>query len=415
MDTSPTNPYREVNLILFCLLVFTPLARGGFPYWAHAVIYLGVLASLTLLLFKRIHTSKPLFIKTPLDKPLLALSLWFLISLLFSTYRPASFEAAALLFSYVAFYYLLIHTIRTRKQQRHLVYVIITVALVLSIIGFLQRFDLIPVLRDGGSGGAAGSLTSIYGNHNHIAGYLEMAIPLLLGLFLTQSQRGLNLFLMLYALVVLISAHLLTLSRGGWLSLVLSFLFMGIILLTQKSFRSKKTLLTTFVALIFVVFLVLVSTNIVERIMTVTDQETVVGLNGRSIAWDGTVEMIKDNWLLGSGPGTYATIFSQYQPPGITARFFYAHNDYLHYTAEIGLPLLIIMGWFLYVLFRTGFKKIKDPSRHTWGVTLGAMTGIIAILVHSIIDFNLHFPANAILFVTLVALVIGDNHNHSRT
>ena len=38
--------------------------------------------------------------------------------------------------------------------------------------------------------------------------------------------------------------------------------------------------------------------------------------------------------------------------------------------------------------------------------TLGAMTGITAILFHSITDFNLHIPANAILFTVLAALVV---------
>jgi hypothetical protein len=44
------------------------------------------------------------------------------------------------------------------------------------------------------------------------------------------------------------------------------------------------------------------------------------------------------------------------------------------------------------------------------------MTGITAILVHSVVDFNLHIPANAILFTILVAIVIApipeDNRNH---
>ncbi len=97
---------------------------------------------------------------------------------------------------------------------------------------------------------------------------------------------------------------------------------------------------------------------------------------------------------------------TQYQAPGITARFYYAHNDYLQYVAELGVPILFIIGYFLIIIFRTGFNKLKSPSRQTWGITLGAMTGIVALLLHSFVDFNLHIPANALLFVTLVALVM---------
>jgi hypothetical protein len=33
------------------------------------------------------------------------------------------------------------------------------------------------------------------------------------------------------------------------------------------------------------------------------------------------------------------------------------------------------------------------------------MTGIFAMLCHSFIDFNLHIPANALLFTVLAAIV----------
>lgn len=48
---------------------------------------------------------------------------------------------------------------------------------------------------------------------------------------------------------------------------------------------------------------------------------------------------------------------------------------------------------------------MQNPSRLVRGITIGAMTGITAILVHSISDFNLHIPANAILFTVLAALI----------
>ena len=57
-------------------------------------------------------------------------------------------------------------------------------------------------------------------------------------------------------------------------------------------------------------------------------------------------------------------------------------------------------------LYRKGFKKLKNPSRLVRGITLGAMSGISAILFHSVADFNLHIPANALLFAILAALVV---------
>jgi hypothetical protein len=68
--------------------------------------------------------------------------------------------------------------------------------------------------------------------------------------------------------------------------------------------------------------------------------------------------------------------------------------------------------------YRRGFKKLKNPSRLVRGTTLGAMSGVFAILVHSIVDFNLHIPANAVLFTILGALVVAplpvNNYSKSR-
>ena len=62
--------------------------------------------------------------------------------------------------------------------------------------------------------------------------------------------------------------------------------------------------------------------------------------------------------------------------------------------------------WIIIGFFREGFYKLRSPSRLIRGVTLGAMSGVTAILFHSIIDFNLHIPANALLFTVLAALVV---------
>jgi len=117
--------------------------------------------------------------------------------------------------------------------------------------------------------------------------------------------------------------------------------------------------------------------------------------------------MISDHPLIGTGPGTFATVYTQYQPPGLANRRFYAHSDYLQLISEVGLAVAVVIVWMIIALYRKGFKKLKNPSRLVRGSTIGAMAGITAILVHSISDFNLYIPANAILFTVLVALAAG--------
>ena len=116
--------------------------------------------------------------------------------------------------------------------------------------------------------------------------------------------------------------------------------------------------------------------------------------------------------MLGTGPGTFAYAFTQYQPAGLDKHYTTAHNDYLHFISEVGLPLVAIIAWMVAALHYKGRKKLKNPSRLVRGITLGALAGITAILVHSFGDFNLHIPANAILFVVLAAIVAAPLSKH---
>jgi len=135
------------------------------------------------------------------------------------------------------------------------------------------------------------------------------------------------------------------------------------------------------------------------------------------VMWGGIVEMIGEYPLLGIGPGTFAFIFTQYQPPGLTRHYTMAHNDCLHFTSEVGLPLIAIVVWMILALYRKGFIKLKNPSRLVRGITVGALSGITSIVFHSISDFNLHIPANAIIFTILAAIVVSPipTHNDLKT
>ncbi len=117
------------------------------------------------------------------------------------------------------------------------------------------------------------------------------------------------------------------------------------------------------------------------------------------------MDLIKDQRFTGTGPGTYATEFPEYQPAGLGYLFRNAHNDYLHFTADMGLVLIPVILWILFVFFRLGLKNVSGQSRQTRGFALAALAAVVAILIHSISDFNLHIPANALLFTVIAGTV----------
>ena len=391
---------------LYALLIFTPLARGSVQGWAVTVIQMVTLLALGALLIEKCLTGRWEWIKTPLDLPLLILLILLTLSTLFSVHRQTSLWAIAMLMTYVVTFYLVIHTVRTRNHFKHMVCLIIGVATFLAVFGLFKKFGInpFPFWDYGDLKYIPDYLSSTYGNRNHLAGYMEMAIPLILGLFLLDYKGG-KLLLMIYLALIMGSALILSLSRGGWTGSLIGLTFMAIVLLTNRYFAGRKLIATLAVGFVVAVLVVLASTPVVERIHSLDQRTKVPTLKARMTVWGGVVQMIEDYPLVGAGPGNFSTVFTQYQPPGLLHRYTEAHNDYLHFIAEIGLPLIAVIIWMIVALYRKGFRKMQNPSRLVRGITVGAMSGIMAILVHSVGDFNLHIPANALLFVVLAALV----------
>lgn len=390
---------------LYALLIFAPLALASVQDWAMSVIEMVTLVALTAFLFEKSMTWNWKWIKTPLDKPIIVLLILSSLSAVFSMNRPRSFWAILLLINYVIIFYLIVSTVRTRSDYRHLIWVIISVGAFLSLFGLFKKYmgNPFPWWNYHNIPETAGHLISTYGNRNHLTGYLEMALPLSLGLILT-GYRGVRLFLLVVLSALLLLVLILAFSRGGWVSASLGLIFMGFVLMTSQYFNKKKILVAIIGGGVVLMMIVLSNTAMVERLLTIGEVD--IGSSaGRIKIWSAAVEMIEDHPVLGIGPGNFSTVFTQYLPPAEN-RHFYAHNDYIQSAAEIGLAAIVIIAWMIAAIYRRGFKKLKNQSRLVWGITIGALSGITAILVHSIFDFNLHIPANALLFTVLVALAV---------
>ncbi len=390
---------------LYALLIFTPLAVASVQDWALTIIQMVTLVALTAFLLEKSLTWNWKWIKTPLDKPIIFLLILSILSTVFSMNRPRSVWAILLLINYVIIFYLIVHTVRTRSDYRHLLWVIISMGAFLSLFGLFKKYmgNPFPWWNYHNIPETAGHLISTYGNRNHLTGYLEMALPLSLGLILT-GYRGVRLFLLIVLSALLLLVLILAFSRGGWVSGSLGLIFMGLVLMTSQYFNKKKVLVAVIGGGFILIMIVLSSTAMVERFLTLGEMDKGSSA-GRIKIWGAVVEMIEDYPVLGIGPGNFSTVFTQYLPPAEN-RHFYAHNDYIQSAAEIGLISIVIIAWMIAAVYRRGFKKLKNQSRLVRGVTIGALSGITAILVHSMLDFNLHIPANALLFTVLVALAV---------
>jgi O-antigen ligase len=207
------------RICLYFLLIFTPLARGSVQGWAITNIHIITLIALTAFLLDKTLNGDWKWIKTPFDKPILALLILCAVSSYFSIHRPTSFWAMILLINYIIIFYLTIHTIDTKTKLLKILYIIIGIAAFLAIFGLFKRTGTNPfpwwhypeikseVYR----------LSATFGNANHMAGYMEMTLLLFLGLLLS-GFKEINRLALVGCIIFFGIALTLSLSRGGWIS-----------------------------------------------------------------------------------------------------------------------------------------------------------------------------------------------------
>lgn len=382
---------------LIAILIFTPLAKGATEPWSISIVYFITLIMLVAWLLKMRSTGGFKIKKTSLDYPILALLVIAAVSTIFAIDRTASISAWPKIITYVLLFYLVVNNINTREKIRRVAIIIICVGAFLSIFGLIEYLK--------GIDGSKAFITATYGKHNHFAGYLEMAIPVTIGMLYTMTETGKRIILG-YTIMLMVVALILSLSRGGCAAVVISMCVMGILLSRTGHFTRKVWLPLTFLSVVFVALAIIGTNPITKKVLQTRKQMEDLTNYGRVKTWRGTINIIKDHPISGTGVGTFAAVFPRYQPPDFRLRDVYAYNDYLHMISETGIFVLPFIFWVIFNSLRSGITTfLHTKGRFKRGVTLGAITGIVAILIHSFVDFNLHIPANAILFIVLGSLV----------
>jgi hypothetical protein len=126
---------------------------------------------------------------------------------------------------------------------------------------------------------------------------------------------------------------------------------------------------------------------------------------GRWQIWTDTVGMGREFPLLGIGWGAYPAVIPVFRDGGRGSSYDHAHNDYLELFAEAGLLGSVIAAAGI-ILILVPFIR-RPTARPDYGLLgYGAAAGVMAICLHSLTDFNLAIPGNALTFSVLVGLLV---------
>lgn len=252
-----------------------------------------------------------------------------------------------------------------------------------------------------------------YINPNHLAGLLEMLLPLALAYVLAGRARPVTKVFLGYAALVVLAGIAATGSRGSWVATGLSLFLLFAALASHRSYRLPA--LAMLVLLIAGGSYFVAQNNPFQERLKQTFVGGQVDLNTRGDIWDATIRMWRDHVWLGVGPGHYNARWREYRPPSVQLQPDRAHNDYLNLLVDWGIAGGVIVAALLVVLVlgvrktwgyvRRSEREFKSNRSDKFAFVAGATFGLVALAVHSVVDFNLHIPANAIIAVTLAALL----------
>jgi O-antigen ligase len=110
--------------------------------------------------------------------------------------------------------------------------------------------------------------------------------------------------------------------------------------------------------------------------------------------------IFRDHSVTGTGLGSLVAVYPRYEILYDGLVVDHVHNDYMELLAEMGVLGGLCGLAFLWVLFRDARKSFTAEQGHlSRAVHAGAIAALCGLLLHSLVDFNLHIPSNALLFL----------------
>ncbi|MFC2166824.1 O-antigen ligase family protein [Acidobacteriota bacterium] len=345
-----------------------------------------------------------------------------------------TFRVGLEILAYVLLGFLIISTVTSRRRIKRILFLLIGIGFFEAFYGLFELRRANPRILFYPKVINQSSVTGTFVNQNHLAGYLEMIIPLAIGLIIARidlftlageklsakivriAEKGMLTNLVLTSLVVVMSlAILLSRSRSGTFLLIFTFiLFSGITFIyfgriSYQWWKIRRFLQVTFLLITIVCLYVGVQATIdrfaLDKLLS----------GGRPHYWGSVMMTIKDFPLVGTGLGSFSSVYPAYAKTRTYGLLGHAHNDYFEYMSELGIVgIFFLLGGVVFIVGKTFLTWYRRRDAEVKGMVLGGLISIFVIGIHSFTDFNLQIPANKLLFTVILTLTYVTAYNRPR-
>jgi O-antigen ligase len=304
------------------------------------------------------------------------------------------------------------------RQIGLLVRALVGLAVAQAVLGLLQMGPF-PGLSFGSAIG--GRAIGTFANPNHFASYIAMTLPLAILLLrqATVSARGATRgqarggrpagALWGVAMFLLLSAVLASGSRGGTVTCLVVTL-LAVALLPQGSGHRPERRHWGMAGMAGLLALVALAVGVDALLARFEGDKTGYLAGDRWAYVTSTWQAALAFWPFGTGLGSYASVFPAFHPPGVRGFIEHAHNDYVQLLMECGLLAVVLAILAPALIIRQVVALVRQA--HRTGLDAAGLLqascglGLLAVLLHSWVEFNLRIPANAMLATFLLGVLL---------
>jgi O-antigen ligase len=392
---------KAIRIGLCVLFAFSVLAHGVVEVWSESILEVGASVILVVWAVLAYRDSEVTVQWNPLNWPFLGLIAIGVLQLAVHwSANPFSTRIELLRFAaYFIVFFLCAQVFRERPDLMKLAWFLVLLGFSISLLGIIQHFTSESTIYWTRHLEQSGDIFGPYVNRNHFAGFVELVVPVGLALLVFRGVRR-DLFLMAGLLTIVpVGALILSGSRGGIVCFAFEVGVLTLLARTRKGLEGATIIAIAFVGLASLAFITwLGAGKAIERFSSTRIGD--VTLSRRASMFHGGEHIFFDHPVKGVGLGTIVTVFPGYDRGYDGLVVDHVHNDYIEGLAEMGLLGGLCGIAFLWLLFRGAQRSFAAEQGHfSLALHAGAIAAVCGILLHSFVDFNLHIPSNALLFL----------------
>lgn len=255
---------------------------------------------------------------------------------------------------------------------------------------------------------------------NHTAGYLEAVCAFAIAYCCWGRFSPLKRIVFGYVVLFCLIGVAVTGSRGGMLSTGVGLtVFLGLSLWFLKTLRSRRFGILMVAAVFLGAAVIGGAVFGLSRSATIGNRVSDISYDAGQVRydmWQAAMRQHKLNPVFGTGSGTYLYYGREFRSPNVQRDPIHVHCDYLELLAEYGIIGCVLMGIFVVAHVHAGMRtalqilkvRLRASGRsfsNELAVLAGAIAVVAALLLHSVVDFNFHLPANTLFFAAVFGML----------